>query len=178
MSLSTALHTMRDRVAALNSTVAELVMIVYEDRPTDSELAVVDHLGEVVSELQAGVIGASTELAAVVDTRQLPERLPSIDKALSECALRYWRDLRSYEARAELRRSGRSRGVEWRTWQGSLEASELRCEKPLAGALATVRASWREIGELLSLYLPRVPGAPSASPPTPAGGTNSLPTST
>jgi hypothetical protein len=179
MSLSTALHTMRDKVAALNSTVAELVMIVHEDRPTDSELAVVDHLGEVVSELQAGVVEASTELAAIVDTKHLPERLPAIDNALSDCALRYWRDLRRYEARAELRRSARSRGVEWRTWQGSLEASELRCEEPLTGALATVRASWREIGELLCLYLPApTPVASSASPPTPAGGTNPISTTT
>jgi hypothetical protein len=179
MSLSTALRTMRDSFAALNSALAELVMIVHEDRPVGSELAVVDDLAEVVSELQACVVEASTELAAVADTRQLPERLPSIEEALSGCALRYWRDLRSYRALAELRRPARSRGVEWWTWQESLEATELRCEEPLVDAIATVRASWREIGELLCLYMTAPsPSASFTAPSTPAGGTNSVSTST
>jgi len=177
MSLSTAVQTLRTSVADLNAAVSELVMIVHEDRPTGSDLAMVDHLAEVVSELQAGVVAASSTLAALTDPRQLPERLPLIDRELDSASVRYWRDLRGYEPTVELRRSARGRGGEWRTWPGSVQASVMQCEEPLVAASSAVRAAWREIGELLTLYLPVPYAAPSpaSSLQAPAEADSSLP---
>jgi hypothetical protein len=166
MSLSTAVQDLRTSVADLNGVVAELVMIVHEDRPSGSDLALVDHLAEVVSELQAGVVGASSTLSALTDPRQLPDRLPMIDEQLGASADHYWRDLRGYEAVAELRRSAQGRGGEWRTWPGSVQASVQRCDAPLAAVTAALRAAWREVGELLVLCLPVSPSATTASQPS------------
>ena len=164
MSLGTAQNNLRETVASLGSSVAELMMTVLEDRPPDSELAVVDHLTELVSELQAAIVDADCELASVADPRVLPERMPAVDRAVAAAHLRYWRDLRSHQAVAELRRSARGRGQEWRTWQVSVEESERRCEEPLSRAQAAVSAAWQEVAELLCLYLP------TPASPRPASG--------
>jgi hypothetical protein len=154
MSLRTALDNMRSANASLNEAVAELAMTVLEDRPIPSEVAAIDNLVEVVSELQASVAEAEDQLRAVEDVRQLPVRLPEIDDAVAACSVRYWRDLRSHGPLSELRVTARRRGIEWRTWQSSVEQSQLRCEAPLLRSAASVRAAWQEVGELLSLYLP------------------------
>jgi hypothetical protein len=109
-----------------------------------------------VSELQASVIETGTQLLRVTDVRQLPTRLTLIDRAVAASITRYWRDLRSHEPVAELRAAARSRGVEWRTWQSSVEKSQLRCEADIDRSAAAVRAAWQEVGELLSLYIPAV----------------------
>jgi hypothetical protein len=154
MSLTTALDDMRSATAALGGAVAELAMTVLEDRPAASDTAVVDNLGELVSELQGSVVEAQSELALVTDVRQLPVRLPHIDRAVAACSTRYWRDLRAHAPLARLRATARSRGIEWRTWQRSVEQSQLRCEPYVDRADAAVRSAWGEVGELLSLYIP------------------------
>lgn len=164
MSLTTALDDMRSANAALSGAVAELAMTVLEDRPIASEVAVVDNLGELVSELQASVVEAHEELQRVTDVRQLPVRLPQIDLSVAAFSTRYWRDLRAHAPLAELRATARGRGIEWRTWQRSVEQSQLRCEPHLYRAVASVRAAWREVGELLSLYLPGAESPPVSDP--------------
>ncbi len=168
MSLTTALDELRGANSSLAEAVSELVMTVHEDRPLHSEVAVIDNLAEVVSELQASVVQAAAELQDVSDIRQLPNRLPGVDAAIAASGVRYWRDLRSHAAVAELRAAAQRHGVEWRTWQSSLEQSQLRCEEPLLRSAASVRAAWREVGELLSLYLPAADAttAPRAEPTT------------
>lgn len=161
MSLTTALDDLRRANTELGGAVAELAMTVLEDRPIASEVAVVDNLGEVVSELQASVVEVHTELQRVTDVRQLPVRLPQIDLAVTACTSRYWRDLRAHAPLAELRATARGRGVEWRTWQRSVEQSQLRCEPYVDRVSDSVRAAWREVGELLSLYIPGVESLPA-----------------
>jgi hypothetical protein len=153
MSMTTALAELRSANTALEQSIAELVMTVHEDRPGDSDVAAIDALAEVVSEVQASAAAARAEIDSVVDVRDLPVVLGPIHAATSECALRYWRDLRSHAALCRLRAAARGRGVEWRTWQGSVEQSELRCEAPLQRSMESVETAWREVGELLSLYL-------------------------
>lgn len=167
MSLKTALEDLRAANADLGEVVSELAMIVLDDRPAASEIAVVDNLGEIVSELQASVADARSELQRVTDVRQLPVRLPQIDLAVAACTTRYWRDLRSHGPAAELRAAARTRGVEWRTWQRSVEQSQLRCEEGIGRSSAAVRAAWQEVGELLSLYIPVAESPAAATAPEP-----------
>jgi hypothetical protein len=162
MSLGSALADLRVAHAILRDAVQELVMTVHEDRPLGSDVAAIDHLAEVVSELEGCVMQAGQELDTVRDPRGLPLRLPAVDAALAAAQSRYWRDLRAHAPVTELRLVSRGRGEEWRTWQLSLELTQLRCEVPLVRAAETVRLAWREVGELLGLHLPTI-----AHPPDP-----------
>ncbi|GGO84059.1 hypothetical protein GCM10011584_00720 [Nocardioides phosphati] len=164
MSLTSAQAELETTVSALEDAITELVMIVHEDRPAASQVAIVDHLAEVVSELQADAVLAGQRLHQLTDPRQLADRLPYVDQALAACAGTYWCELRSFARINELRRTAASRGVEWRTWQRSIELSLLRCEAPVLRAQAAVRSAWQELGELLAHYL-RPPIA--APPPVP-----------
>jgi hypothetical protein len=153
MSMTTALAELQSANTALQQTIAELVMTVHEDRPCDSDIAAIDALREIVSELQAAAAAAGAEIDSIADVRDLPMVLGRIHEATAECALRYWRDVRAHGALSPLRTAARGRGVEWRTWQGSVEQSELRCEAPLQQSMDSLHTAWREVGELLSLYL-------------------------
>ena len=161
MSMTTALDELRTANTALQQTIAELMMTALEDRPRGSEIAAVDDLVETISELQASAAQAGTELGVIANSRELPAAMPHVGSATAECALRYWRDLRSYAAVSRLRSTARGRGTEWATWQRSLEDSELRCEAPLLRSIESVQLAWREIGELLCLYLPHVSEHPA-----------------
>lgn len=166
MSMTSALASLRETTADLNQAVAELVMIALEDRPARSEMAIVDRLTETVSELQASAMLAHHRVAAIVDPRALAAGLALVDEAVAACASSYWRDLRAFDPVRELRRTAYSRGLEWRTWQRSLELSAIRCEGPLDRAGQAVRAAWVEVGEHLDGYLPRLrsPELPPAEP--------------
>jgi hypothetical protein len=168
MSLRTALDDLRASHAELRQAAFELVMTVHEDRPLGSQVAVVDHVAEVVSEFQAAVVEAGDALETIVEARLLADRLPVVDEAFAAASGRYWGELRAYAPVAELRRAARQRTVEWRTWQRSVEQSLLRCEEPLARSTASVRSAWREVGELLGLYLPARADAPPADVAEPA----------
>lgn len=162
MSLGTALSDLRVAEAILRDAVQELVMTVHEDRPRGSEIAAIDHLAEVVSEFQGSVMQAGQELDSIGNARGLPARLPAVDAALNAAQARYWRDLRAHAPVTELRLVSRGRGEEWRTWQISLELTQLRCEVPLVRAAETVRLAWREVGELLVLHLPAIAHSPDS----------------
>lgn len=152
MSLENAVADLRIRCRDLAQAATELVTIVHEDGPNDPRHWVVDQWYEIVSELQAYAVQAQTELDRLADPRTLPARMGRIDAAVAECQAIYWRDLASYRPLAMLRRAAREHGMEWRTWQRSVELSLSRCELALNGAGASVRAAWREIGELLTHY--------------------------
>lgn len=152
MSMESAHAELRTRCRDLAQAVTELVTIVHEDRPPGSEVAVIDRLVEVVSELQAAAMRAVEELDNVADSRALPGRLGRVDEAVTECRTTYWRDLASHRPLAALRRAAHEHGREWRTWQRSIELSLARCELALDGAGTAVRAGWQEVGELLTHY--------------------------
>jgi hypothetical protein len=168
MSMNTALIELRTASDYLQQTLAELVITVFEDRPRDVELAGVEGLAESVSEVQACAAEAGACLGPIAEARQLPMMLPQIDSAIMQCTLRYWRDLRSHTAVSRLRATTRGRGREWQTWLGTLEQSALRCEQPLQRSNDSVRAAWREVGELLGLCLPPHAAMLFMSPDQPA----------
>lgn len=167
MSLGSVVIDLHNVTSALDQAVGELVMIVHEDRPAGSEVAIVDHLAETVSELQSSAVLAARRVADVRSSRALPSHLPYVDEAVAGCSTTYWRDLRSFEALHDLRRTASRRGVEWRTWQQSIELSLLRCEAPILQATRTVRSAWQEVGELLTHYL-----TPSVEAAAPGAGTD------
>ena len=164
MSLRSALDDLRESHAALRQATFELVMTVHEDRPLRSEVAVMDHVAEVVSEFQASVVVAGAALDATAQERGLTEQLPVVDGAIAEASERYWGQLRAHAPVAELRRAARGGTAEWRRWQGSLEQSLQRCEEPLTRSSASVRSAWREVGALLGLYLPDLPSSRGRPP--------------
>ena len=161
MSMTSALDELRTANTELQRTIGELMMTALEDRPRGSDIAAIDDLVETVSELQASAAQARSHLDAVEEPRHLPAAMPHVGSATAECALRYWRDLRAHAAISRLRRTARGRGTEWVTWQRSLEDSELRCETALLRSVECVDLAWREIGELLCLYLPHVTDSPT-----------------
>jgi hypothetical protein len=152
MSLESAHTELRTRCRDLAQAVTELVTIVHEDRPPGSEVAVIDRLVEVVSELQASAMQAADEVDTLVESRELPARLGRVDAAVAECRTTYWCDLASHRPLAILRRTAHEHGREWRTWQRSIELSLSRCELALEGAGQAVRAGWLDVGELLTHY--------------------------
>lgn len=160
MSLESAHTELRARSRDLAQAVTELVTIVHEDRPPGSEVAVIDRLVEVVSELQAFAMQAVEQVDLVAEPRDLPGRLGRVDEAVAACRTTYWCDLASYRPLAALRRAAHEHGREWRTWQRSIELSLSRCEQALDAAGQAVRAGWREIGELLTHYTHAGAGAP------------------
>lgn len=164
MSMTTALDELRMVNTDLQRTIAELMMTALDDRPCDSEIAAVDDLVETISELQACAAQVGTDLMSIADSRELPAAMPRIGAATAECALRYWRDLRSHDAISRMRTTGRGRGMEWAAWQRSLEHSEMRCETPILRSIESVELAWREIGELLCLYLPATTEHPAQAP--------------
>lgn len=154
MSLATALDSLRARSFELRGAAAELAMISLEDHPDDDTGAVYDDLAETVSEFQAAVESVANTAASADAPRRLPEIMTAVADAHSRCTKFYWRGLRNHEVVADLRRHAHRRGMEWQTWQRSLEASQVRCEQPLSDLDAAVRICWHEIAELLTLYLP------------------------
>jgi hypothetical protein len=128
-------------VERLWGAVSELVLIAHEDRPKDADLAVVDDLGERVSELQGDVAAARALLRDDLLVPRLPEVAAHLDAAL----LRYWRDLRSYPAVSALNRAVRRQGGELPVWGATVEASAARCEEPFDVIVATLNTCWQEI---------------------------------
>lgn len=167
MSLESAHAELRLRCRELVLTHGELVTIVHEDRPPGSEIAVIDHLAESVSELQAAALQAAEQLELVADPRSLPERMSRVDEALARCHATYWRELGAFRPLAALRRTAREHGLEWRTWQRSVELSMSRSETALDAAAAAARAAWQEIGELLVHYGRTGVGRPWGDAPRP-----------
>src|SRR4051794_30116805 len=110
MTIAHALQDLRGSTARLSEAVTELVMIAHEDRPTGSETAAADHLAEQVSELQSSVMLATQELAGIDGPGPLADRIAVVDSAIAAAALRYWRDLRSYDATAAMRQAARRGG--------------------------------------------------------------------
>jgi hypothetical protein len=153
MSMTSALTELQSANSELQQAIAELVMTVLEDCPRESDVAAIEVLKEAVSELQATAVAAGAEIDAVADVRDLPMAMVRIHAETTDCAIRYWQELRSYDALSRLRRAARGRGNEWRTWQGSVEQSELRCETAVQRTMDSVHAAWSEVGELLSFYL-------------------------
>jgi len=154
MSLESTHAELHARCRELGQAVTELVTIVHEDRPQGSEIAVIDALSETVSELQASSVRATELIAQVTEPRDLPAYLGRIDEAIAAAERTYWSDLRAFEPVSQLRHAARRSGLEWRSWQRSVEASQLRCEVPIQQAGEAVRLAWREAAELLGLYLP------------------------
>jgi hypothetical protein len=164
MSMTTALDGLRTANTALQQTIAELMMTVCEDRPDGSEIAAVDDLIDTISELQATAALVGAELGAIGDSRSLPAAMSRIGSATAECAVRYWRDMRAYPPVSQLRATARGRGRERAPRRPSQEDSEFGCEQPLLRTLDAVQLAWREIGELLCLYLPQVTEQPAQAP--------------
>jgi len=167
MTLLGAEQALTEAVELLWQAVGELALTVYEDRPAGADLAVVDDLGEQVSELQGEVAAARLLLRAAEGGTavELVTCLPQVAALLDAAGRRYWRRLRAYAPVAELRRAARRGGAELPWWQRSVEAGAARCEEPLAACAAAVSACWREICGV-AVTAPPVP-APSP-PPVPA----------
>lgn len=157
MTISQAVQDLRESTSRLSEAVTELVMIAHEDRPEASETAAVEAFAEQVSELQGSVALAAQELAGIRGPLRIADRMDLVDRAIATASLRYWRDLRSYDATAAMRQAARRGGQDWRAWQVSVEKSQQRCEQPLIETTEGARAVWLELAELVSIWLSHPP---------------------
>jgi len=142
MTLPEAASRLAASVEDVWLSVCELVLTVYEDRPSGCDLAAVDDLSERVSELQGDVAAARVLLSP---GGPLLPALPSVAAHLDAAHRRYWRDMRGYRAVAALREASRRRGGGLPAWQCAVEASAARCEEPLTAAVTALNACWQEI---------------------------------
>ena len=168
MTIAHALQDLREQAARLSEAVTELVMIAHEDRPSGPDTAAADHFAEQVSELQSAVVLVTQELERIEGPTRLADQMPLVDDALADAELRYWRDLRSYDATAAMRRAARRGGPGWQAWQASVEQSQQRCEQPLVEVQRGARTVWTELAELVSLWLSHPPPTAPTEPTTDA----------
>ncbi|MGC3993608.1 MAG: hypothetical protein QM779_05705 [Propionicimonas sp.] len=126
-------------------------MVTHLDRPPGHSTTAADNLADLASELQASVVGASRAVATMTEANATARRFEVVAEAIDAAALRYWRDLRSYDAIATIRAAACRGAADMRAWQVAVEQSERRCEAPVIGTVDAARAVWRELS-------PRRPG--------------------
>ena len=132
-------------VEELWSAVGELVLIVLEDQPSDSDgLAAADALVERVGELQGEVAAARDALVPVpseVDLERAASRaLAEFGGHLHAAVWQYWAQLRAYEPTAQLRAATRRAGGEWIGWRRSVEETAAVCEARFDHVVSTLRS--------------------------------------
>lgn len=140
--MDTAMIRLTVAVDQLWAAVTELAVIVLEDQPEPGGLAAADVLGEQVSELQG-------EIAALKDALAEPwaeviSSLPVIGLHTQAVQARYWRQLRSHEARTQLTGAVRRAGGQWPAWQRSVATTATRCESPLELTVCALQVCWQE----------------------------------
>jgi hypothetical protein len=142
--LQAALKRLRDALADLRVTIAE-------DCPASSEVALVDQfensaidlMGLVEEALEAvgrdaRTVHPSGRATAVRDSLLLAhQRLNQVERE-------YRNKLAAYDSIYSLRRLGRERGGEWRSWGGAVKEAIERCAAPLDAAHDSVRECWEE----------------------------------
>jgi hypothetical protein len=171
VSLPMQLRTLARRLVDLRRSVAELRLTAVEDRPVDPDIALVDRIEDVVTDLQSAVEGAASAAAAAVpraagnsiDTEAAGAALSRCQVYLDKARRALWRDLLSYDSVLSLRTVGREHG----------------CEPALDAAGAALDATWRDLAERASLGSvnvrnttigQRITVAPDGTPSTPSGG--------
>lgn len=159
MSLGTQLRTLARRLVDLRRSVTELRLTAVEDRPVDPDIALVDRIENVVTDLQSAVEGAASAAASAVprtasgavDTEVVGAALVRCQAYLDKARRALWRDLLSYDSVLSLRTVGREHGGEWSGWTSAVEDALARCEPALDAAGAALDAAWRDVAERASL---------------------------
>jgi hypothetical protein len=131
-------------------TVGELSLSANEDQPGDGDLAAAEYLAERVIEFQGRIAQARQHLAGLppaVPEQGLVRGLPAMDALVRRTHAFYWRELRAYNAVAQLRAATRRRGGAWPAWWQGVEQSIERCEGPVADADEAVGSVWLELAE-------------------------------
>lgn len=159
MSLAIQLRTLARRLVDFRRSVTELRLTAVEDRPVDPDIALVDRIEDVVTDLQSAVEGAAGVAASAVprtasngiDTDAVSAALVRCQAYLDKARRSLWRDLLSYDSVLSLRTVGREHGGEWSAWTSAVEDALSRCEPALDAAGAALDATWRDLAERASL---------------------------
>jgi hypothetical protein len=152
MGLEAALERLGTHLLALHESCAQLRTTVWEDKPLQDDVVLVDLFGNTVDDL-LGLIEEA--LAAARDTQRIAGASAALQQAgrmLMLChdrhnhvSHRYTAELRCYERIRELRRFGRRRGGEWRAWSRSVKAALDSCQQPLFDVDDALLCCWREL---------------------------------
>ena len=159
MSLAIQLRTLTRRLVDLRRSITELRLTAVEDRPVDPDIALVDRIEDVVTDLQSAVEGAAGAAASAMprsasgaaDTETAGTALVRCQAYLDRARRSLWRDLLSYDSVLSLRTVGREHGGEWSAWTSAVEDALARCEPTLDAASAALDATWRELAERASI---------------------------
>ncbi|MBV9788827.1 MAG: hypothetical protein JOZ51_11670, partial [Chloroflexi bacterium] len=154
MALEAALEQLCSQLLALHETCTNLRTTVWEDKPLQDDVVLVDLFGNAVDDL-LGLIEEA--LAAARDSRQAAGSsftLQQAGHALLIChdrhtqtSHRYSADLLSYERIRELRRFGRRRGGEWGAWSRGVKVALDSCRQPLFDVDDALLRCWGELIE-------------------------------
>ena len=153
MTLHKTIRHLSVELQRLREILDALLITVMEDRPRQSDVVLVDMIGDTTLELN-GLLEEA--IAAALDGQQAVAGNPDFDRvrrAMATCherfnslSNRFASDLVRYERVAELAQVGR-RGGEWRAWSGSVKQALEACRQPLFDVAETLIRCWEEIAE-------------------------------
>jgi hypothetical protein len=151
MGLELALQRLQVGLKGLRDALADLRVTIAEDCPVSSEVALVDQFENSAIDLMGlveealGAIGRDARTihpfgraAAVRDSLLLAHR------RLNQVEREYRNKLVAYDSICSLRRLGRERGGEWRSWGSAVKEAIEHCAAPLDNAHDGIRECWEE----------------------------------
>lgn len=154
MALDRAFDQLGLHLGALREGLASLRTTVVEDKPLNSDVALVDAFGDAAEDLLGWLEEAQLAAAEAGDAARSPADLNAARGALTLCqerynliAHRFTSDLVVYERIGELVRLGRVRGGEWRGWSRGVREALEWCRPPIYETNEALFACWREIAE-------------------------------
>jgi len=155
--LDTVFATLRSACETLREALADLSMMVIEDRPPQGEVLLVERLGDLIASLQGWAEEAAQEAAAAhgaVAHRQDFTRVRAALATVGMCLIRakygFFGEALHAETLAGLRRFGRERGREWLSWTiGVTEALEA-CRPCFRAADEALVLAWTAFSERLA----------------------------
>jgi hypothetical protein len=158
VTLQVAVTDVYSNVLALHEELNGLRTMIVEDRPLESDLALIDLFGEMIDDLLGRLEEAIVAVTEAQRASCAPIDLDIVNRAiglsqehLSQVSQRFMFELSSYERMSELWRVGRERGGEWWSWSGAVRAAIGSCQQPLFQAQQAYIRCWQELVNQASL---------------------------
>jgi hypothetical protein len=151
MGLEAAFQRLQVELTQLREALSELRVTVMEDCPLDSEVALVDHFADSVTDL-LGLVEEALEAIGSAALVQGPSGRAGATRAALLLTHRrmhrllqdYRNKLAAYDHIYSLGQLGRERGGEWRSWCNVVKEAIERCATPLDAVHAAIRDCWEQ----------------------------------
>ena len=154
MTLEASFQALEIRFQALCDAVSSLQITAGEDKPLTGGVALVDHVGNTVEDVQSCLEEADTAarhgrqaVAHPADLQTARHSLVLCQKHFNDLSYRLTSDLLSYDVVAELAAFGSERGGEWLAWSNALKEALDSCRQPAFDVNQALFLCWQEIAE-------------------------------